>query len=125
MGLDFIREKIRKRDNWICQKCGKKWVFGERRFDVHHTDHIVEGLQSNHRGRYKIDKENFDKMITLCHKCHLNLPHIIEKISTPQSKLNHIKQLRKSRKTYREIAALYGCSYQNIQVLCKRYSIYK
>ncbi len=74
-GRDRFREIIRMRDNHTCQLCFKKWEKGKRRFDVHHQDPEMEG-RSAERGICKIDKENYDKMITLCHKCHLNLPHI-------------------------------------------------
>jgi 5-methylcytosine-specific restriction endonuclease McrA len=66
---DRVRELIRIRDNHTCQICGKKWVEGKRRFDVHHKDCDKEKtLQCDN---YEKEKDN---MITLCHKCHLNLP---------------------------------------------------
>ena len=68
-GRDLTREKIRIRDNHTCQKCGKKWQKGKRRFDVHHKDFDKEKTQ----GYDNYEKEK-DNMITLCHKCHLNLP---------------------------------------------------
>lgn len=71
-GRDYIREIVRIRDNHTCQICGKKWNLGDRRFDVHHTDEKLEG-RSNEKGIIMSDKKNLDKMITLCHKCHLNL----------------------------------------------------
>ena len=37
-GRNTIREIARKRDNYICQICGKIWQKGTRRFDVHHLD---------------------------------------------------------------------------------------
>lgn len=77
-GRDLLREKIRIRDNHTCQICKKKWREGQRAFDTHHLDGKYEG-KSNGRGMYEIDKLNPDKMITLCHKCHLNLPHLKEK----------------------------------------------
>jgi 5-methylcytosine-specific restriction endonuclease McrA len=73
-GRDFIREKVRQRDNWTCQKCGKIWEEGTRRLDVHHLD---EKLESN---RTYQGSRCLDRMITLCHKCHLNLPHVKKKI---------------------------------------------
>jgi len=63
------RELIRIRDNFTCQKCGKKWIIGQRRFDVHHKDFNKE--KSRKADNYEKEKDN---MITLCHKCHLNLP---------------------------------------------------
>ena len=84
-GLDHIREQIRKRDNWTCQMCGKVWISGTRRLDVHHTIPEQEGRGG--RGQYKIDRENMDKMITLCHKCHLGLPHIRKRYKKGQKAL--------------------------------------
>lgn len=70
-GLDFIREIVRKRDNDTCQKCLVKWIRGTRKLDVHHLDEKMEGKRD-----IKYDRKNTNKMITLCHKCHLNLPHL-------------------------------------------------
>jgi hypothetical protein len=68
-GRDFTREKIRTRDNHTCQICGKVWEKGMRKFDVHHRDCKKEkSLQYDDYG-----KENYN-LITLCHKCRLNLP---------------------------------------------------
>jgi 5-methylcytosine-specific restriction endonuclease McrA len=74
-GLDFIREKVRVRDNHTCQNCLKKWEPGMRRFDIHHLETEMESVKS-----YNYDKDNQDKLITLCHKCHLTLPHNVEKM---------------------------------------------
>lgn len=79
-GLDFIREKIRARDNYTCQKCGKVWQPGTRRFDVHHLVAKMESVRS-----YEYDKANFDKIITLCHKCHLNLHNVKAKMRAAQN----------------------------------------
>lgn len=65
---DRIRELVRIRDNHTCQKCGKKWIVGKRRLDVHHLD------EDNKKTRACDKIEDMDNMITLCHKCHLNLP---------------------------------------------------
>lgn len=78
-GLNFIREIVRTRDGHRCQRCFKKWVKGERRFDVHHLDPEKEG-KSHYKGQIKEDKQNIDEMITFCHKCHLSLPHLKEKM---------------------------------------------
>jgi predicted transcriptional regulator len=78
-GLNYIREEIRRRDNYTCQICLRKWELGKRRFDVHHEDERFEG-RSNKNGAYKIDKENWRKMITLCHKCHMNLDSVRAKM---------------------------------------------
>lgn len=75
-GVNFVREIIRIRDNHICQKCKKMWISGNRRFDVHHLDGEMESTQN-----IKYDKENMDRLVTLCHKCHLNLHSIRRKMS--------------------------------------------
>lgn len=63
-GRDFIREKVRRRDNWTCQICGIKWVKGQRRFDIHH-------INGNKEKTRKYDKyKELKDLITLCHKCH-------------------------------------------------------
>ena len=80
-GTDYLAELVRKRDNWTCQICGKVWEEGQRRFDVHHTDEKDENRHTY--ANYK----KFDKMITLCHRCHLNLEHIRKKMSKKRSKL--------------------------------------
>jgi len=67
-GREYNREKIRIRDKHTCQICGKNWEDGQRRFDVHHIDCIKEKTR-----QYDTLKE-WDNLITLCHKCHLNLP---------------------------------------------------
>ena len=67
-GNDYIREFVRKRDNYTCQICNKVWQEGQRRFDVHH----INCLASKTNKKYKNNK-NIKQMITLCHKCHLNV----------------------------------------------------
>lgn len=78
-GLDFVREIVRTRDGHRCQRCFIKWKEGQRRFDVHHLDPEKEG-KGFYRGNIKNDKQNIDEMITFCHKCHLSLPHLKEKM---------------------------------------------
>jgi 5-methylcytosine-specific restriction endonuclease McrA len=68
-GRERTRELIRIRDNYTCQICGKVWIEGQRRFDVHHKDCVKE--KTKQYDKYEIEKDN---LITLCHKCHLNLP---------------------------------------------------
>ena len=58
--FDFTRELkelIRKRDNYTCQECHKKWQENIIAFDVHHINY---------------DKQNCspENLITLCRKCH-------------------------------------------------------
>lgn len=67
-GKDRPREKVRIRDNHTCQECGKKWVIGARRFDVHHIN------DTNGSKSLKYDHEDeFPFMITLCHRCHFQI----------------------------------------------------
>ena len=68
-GRDLTRERIRIRDNHTCRKCGKEWQEGTRRFDVHHKD-----CDPSKTKGYDIYEEEKDNLITLCHKCHLNIP---------------------------------------------------
>lgn len=71
-GRDRVREAVRKRDNYTCQKCNKKWVEGMRRFDVHHLKDKDGSMSRNYDGmEYALTEGN---MITMCHKCHLNEP---------------------------------------------------
>lgn len=68
-GTDRTREKVRVRDKYMCQDCGKKWIEGNRRFDVHHLNGLC-GKKSK-----KYDKiSDMGGLITLCHKCHFNRP---------------------------------------------------
>jgi 5-methylcytosine-specific restriction endonuclease McrA len=80
-GRDYAREWVRIRDKHTCQICMKVWVPGTRRLDVHHTDESQEG-KSHIRGASASDKLNMDKMITLCHKCHLNLDSVRQKMGS-------------------------------------------
>ena len=52
---EYLRESIRKRDNYVCQLCNKSQ--GDIAHDVHHIDY---------------DKKNCnpDNLITLCHSCN-------------------------------------------------------
>lgn len=67
-GRDRTREKVRERDDYTCQKCGKRWKKGERKLDVHHID------CDNTKSRKYEPRLEIINMIALCHKCHLNLP---------------------------------------------------
>ena len=77
-----IRELIRIRDNHTCQYCGKKWEEGKRRFDVHHLD------EDKNKTRQYDKIEEADNMITLCHKCHMNIPGHRETMSEAQKVIN-------------------------------------
>lgn len=68
-GREYNREMVRIRDNHTCQLCGKRWIEGERRLDIHHLD-----CQKEKTKQYDTPEE-FNNMITLCHRCHLNVPH--------------------------------------------------
>jgi 5-methylcytosine-specific restriction endonuclease McrA len=80
-GRDYTRELVRMRDGYKCQKCGKQWKDGERRLDVHHKDCDKE------KSRGYDSVQSMNDMITLCHKCHLNLPQ-------------HIKAMEKAHEKY-------------------------
>ena len=77
-GMDFIREIARIRDKHTCQECGRKWEYGTRRFDIHHLSGDC-GARSR-----KYDK-NIENLTTLCHKCHLNLDEVRERMSSRSS----------------------------------------
>jgi len=79
-GTDFLAELVRRRDNYTCQICGKVWQEGQRRFDTHHLD---EEDENNHT--YENYKK-LDRMITLCHKCHMSLKHIKRKMAKIRNK---------------------------------------
>ena len=60
-GLDFnneLKEQIRKRDNYTCQKCGKTQDELDRKLDVHHIDYD----KTNNRP---------ENLISLCGSCHM------------------------------------------------------
>lgn len=80
MGYHATLRAVRERDNHTCQKCGRIWKEGERRFDVHHLNEY-EGKNKKFRIDHKIDE-----LITLCHTCHMNLPHIRKKMSINKKK---------------------------------------
>lgn len=66
-GRDRARELARVRDNHTCQNCGRKWVEGERRLDIHHLNGLCGKLSQSY------DKtDDLSGLITLCHKCHFN-----------------------------------------------------
>lgn len=121
-GLDFIREKVRQRDNHTCQSCKKQWKLGQRRLDVHHLD-----LKMESRKRYAYDSKHLDKLITLCHKCHLNLPHIRAKLGSSRfdpkalAKRKRVYELKQNRYTFKEIGQLFGVTKQRIHQMYKIY----
>ncbi len=66
-GRERTREARRMYDKHTCRGCGKEWNPTMRRFDIHHTDDMC-GKKS--KGYDSMD--DFDILITLCHKCHFN-----------------------------------------------------
>jgi len=54
-----IRARIRYRDKFTCQMCGKKQKRGDRyKLDVHHIDYNKDNLDTHN-------------LVGLCHPCHL------------------------------------------------------
>lgn len=127
-GRDTVREMARARDNWTCQQCGKVWVQGQRRLDVHHLDPKQEG-KSKQKNAAKMDLKNFKKLITLCHKCHLNLHSVKKKISkgmkTKRVFTEHENQ--ELQKLYAlgirqyKLAEIFKCSKQTINSKVKKF----
>ena len=114
-GNNFLREKVRVRDNHTCQKCGKKWKHGERRFDVHHLDAKKESSRL-----YSDDKKNLHQMMTYCHKCHMTLPHLIENIHNKYIDRNKkIIKMRNSGMTLCEISKIFNLTHQRISQICE------
>lgn len=91
-GRDRNREIVRMRDDFTCLLCLRKWSVGQRRFDIHHLFGQC-GLKS--RGYDSI--KDIYQMITLCHKCHINLEEvrikIMEKSSRRKNKPHVTRQL--------------------------------
>lgn len=60
-GIEFnreLKERIRKRDNYICQMLDCNSIQNGRKFPIHHTDYN------------KRNNEDWN-LITLCHSCHI------------------------------------------------------
>lgn len=72
MGSVKVRALVRGRDRQKCVLCGKEWKKGKRVFDVHHMDAELEG-----KGIFTPDM--IPRLITLCHRCHITLPHVRKK----------------------------------------------
>lgn len=92
-GRDFIREQVRKRDKYTCQKCGKKWKKGMRRFDVHHLNGMCGKMS---RGYDRVIY--MDELTTLCHKCHFNTDSVIHKLRKHNDPLTHYNAPMKRHK---------------------------
>jgi len=75
-GRERLKELVRIRDKHTCQKCGKVWKEGMRKFDTHHIDEEIEGKL----GLKYCNCKDMTKMVTLCHRCHLNLPVVRKKM---------------------------------------------
>lgn len=87
-GLDYTRERVRMRDKHKCSKCGKRWKYGERRFDIHH----LRGCGQKSKSYDK--KSELKNLITLCHSCHLGLESVKIKMK------NHSSPRPQRLKTY-------------------------
>ncbi len=88
-GRDYPRELARQRDKRTCQMCGKLWIVGTRRFDIHHI--IGCGSKSLDYDRVA----DLDNLITYCHKCHLNLHSVRLKMSTKTGMQKHARHKSK------------------------------
>lgn len=77
-GRDYVRMKVRNRDNFTCQNCGRNWNGSEKHFDVHH----LHGLCGKKSRSYDKIKE-IDNLITLCHRCHYHHHSFSRKIKNP------------------------------------------
>lgn len=89
-GADRTRELARIRDDHTCQACKRKWNGIERRFDIHHLNGIC-----GKRSRSYDKVEEMNGLITLCHKCHLNLAEVRQKMSdetSPRPKKDKVYQ---------------------------------
>lgn len=116
-GRDVTRELVRRRDNYECQDCHKKWKIGERRFDCHH----INGMCGKLTKKYESAK-HISGMITLCHKCHFNRPeHRVKSIDwhggapskVPREKYGELKIMRQ-KMTLQQIGTKFGVSRQRI-----------
>ena len=65
MGVDFIRDKVRMRDGNQCILCGHMGT-KKRNLDVHHLDENLGGINGK-----KYRNNPIHRMITICHKCHM------------------------------------------------------
>ena len=124
-GRDATREIVRIRDNRTCQLCGKPWQFGERRFDVHH----LNGLCGKKSKQY--DKlENMDGLVTLCHKCHLSMDSVREKMGGSRKsdseqieryqKIRKIKWFEAGYRTNKAVAEIIGLSKTSVKQILRK-----
>jgi len=79
----YLKNKIRKRDKYICQKCGIKQDKLNKKLDIHHIDYIKSNISS-------------DNLVSLCRSCHgktfFNREYWKEYFTKWKSKLLKIKQ---------------------------------
>jgi len=59
---NILKEKIRKRDNYICQRCGISQKDNGRKLPIHHIDYNKDNCDENN-------------LITLCNSCHSKTNH--------------------------------------------------
>jgi hypothetical protein len=128
-GRNYLREKVRVRDGHKCQKCGKQWSPGQRRLDVHHLDEEIEGVVG-----MKYANNPIDRMVTLCHRCHLNLPHIRAKFDRTSTRLMttsgftktsrdaHIMARREAGLTLQQIGDELGITRERVRQIMVRVS---
>lgn len=81
-GRDYTRLMARIRDDFRCQKCGKQWKTGQRQLDVHHIDGFC-GKKTKKYDRV----EELKSLLVLCHRCHLNLDEVREKMRNGKNKI--------------------------------------
>lgn len=63
---DYIKSKIKRKYNYTCQKCFKKYPANSSFLDVHH----IKSLSKN-------GSNNEENLILLCKKCHKEFhPHM-------------------------------------------------
>lgn len=86
-GMDYTRECVRIRDKHTCQLCLRVWVYGERRFDVHHLNGVC-----GRKSRSYDKTSEMDGLTTLCHKCHMNLEEVVDKMRLKISKRKEKRQ---------------------------------
>jgi hypothetical protein len=66
-GTDYVKQIVRKRDDNICRICGTKHVEGKRKMDVVFDDH------EKTFGKEYVSVSEIDKLITVCHRCNLQM----------------------------------------------------
>lgn len=118
-GRDLVRFRVRSRDNFTCQDCGKVWVEGKRHFDVHH----LNGLCGEKSRGYDSEKDMCG-LITLCHKCHFNQHDWAGRDKLKEK--SHLKRnekivsMRGSGMSYSQIGKQFNLTRQRIQQIVSR-----